>query len=212
MIVIVDYGMGNLHSVLHKIQKITPDVKLSSMPGDIDQADKLILPGVGQYAAGMKNLKEYGLIEPLNQKVLKDRTPILGICLGMQIFTDYGEEGGANGLGWIRGRTIRLNPPNLPIPHVGWNTIKLKKETRLFDDLTPDYRYYFTHSYHVVCEDASDVLATTVYGQEFTSAIQKNNIIGTQFHPEKSHIAGVGVLNNFLLCIGNQYGYKKNIA
>jgi glutamine amidotransferase len=198
MIVIVDYGLGNLHSVLHKIQKITPDVKLSSKPDDIEHADKLILPGVGQYASGMKNLAEYGLIGPLNKKVLKDGTPILGVCLGMQLFTDYGEEGGADGLGWIAGRTIRLKPEGLPVPHVGWNTIKIKKETKLFNGLPQDYRYYFTHSYHVVCQDHADILTTTKYGQEFTSAIQKNNVYGTQFHPEKSHTTGVTLIKNFI--------------
>jgi len=198
MIVIVDYGMGNLRSVFHKVKKLTPDVALSSRPEDVLSADKLIIPGVGQYAAGMKNLKDWDLIDPLNNAVLEKKTPILGICLGMQLFTDYGEEGGAEGLGWIRGRTIRLNPHNLPIPHVGWNTIKTKKETRLFDGLPQDYGYYFTHSYHVVCEDREDVLATTTYGIEFTSALQKNNIVGVQFHPEKSHLHGVKIIENFI--------------
>ena len=146
----------------------------------------------------MRNLRQMGLMDSLNRKVMKERTPILGICLGMQLFTDYGEEGGVKGLGWIKGRTICLKPVGLPVPHVGWNTIRLKKDSKLFDGMPQDYRYYFIHSYYVQCEDEDDILATTEYGTEFTSAVEKDNIIGTQFHPEKSHQDGLRIIKNFI--------------
>jgi glutamine amidotransferase len=200
MIVIVDYGMGNLRAVLHKISKISPDVKLLSKQEEIDKAEKLILPGVGSFAAGMRNLREYGLITVLNKKVLDEKTPILGICLGMQLFTKHSEEGDADGLGWVDAETkrFRLDARGFKVPHVGWNTLKIKKESSLFAGISSDHRFYFTHSYHVCCEDEEDVLASTEYGCEFTSAIQRDNIIGVQFHPEKSHQDGIKVIKNFI--------------
>ena len=200
MNVIVDYGMGNLHSVYHKVKKISSDTILSSKPEDILSADKLILPGVGHFSKGMENLKSLGLIEPLNEAVLTNKTPVLGICLGMQLFTEHSEEGDADGLGWIKGETKRfkLDEFDLRVPHVGWNELKVKKETRLFDGIPTDYKYYFTHSYYVSCTNPNDILTTTKYGVEFISSIQSDNIAGVQFHPEKSHLNGVNLINNFL--------------
>jgi len=148
----------------------------------------------------MKNLKEYGLIDVLNKKVLDDKTPILGICLGMQLFSEHSEEGETKGLGWIESDTVKFsfNDNSLRIPHIGWNKLSLKKESILFKDVPTDKRFYFVHSYYVNCKNEEDTVASTNYGIDFTSAIQKGNIYGTQFHPEKSHKHGLKIIDNFL--------------
>lgn len=199
LIVIIDYGIGNLRSVLHKVKKLGIDSIISSNNEDILGADKLILPGVGSFAVGIENLKNFKLIDILNKKVLNEKTPILGICLGMQLFTKKSEEGNAEGLGWIDAETKRFNftNKNLKIPHVGWNSIFLKKKSILFNDIQPDTYFYFTHSYHVCCKNEKDILCTTNYGYDFVSAINKDNIYGTQFHPEKSHKIGMKIIQNF---------------
>ncbi|PIN69093.1 imidazole glycerol phosphate synthase subunit HisH [Candidatus Woesearchaeota archaeon CG11_big_fil_rev_8_21_14_0_20_43_8] len=199
MIIIVDYGMGNLRSVHHKVSKLGVGVKVSSDPKDILEADKLILPGVGSFAAGMKNLKELGLIEALEKRVLEDKIPILGICLGMQLFTNMSEEGNVKGLAWIDAKTIRFTC-DLKVPHVGWNDLRISRKSTLFKGVPKGTHFYFTHSYHVVCNDKKDVLATTEYGYDFSSALQKENIYGTQFHPEKSHKKGMRIMENFIKC------------
>ena len=199
LIVIIDYGMGNLRSVLHKVKKLNIKSIISSNNEDILSADKLILPGVGSFAVGIENLKNYKLIDILNQKILNEKTPILGICLGMQLFTKKSEEGNVEGLGWINGETKRFTFENkdLKIPHVGWNSISLKKKSMLFNDIKTDTYFYFTHSFHVCCKDEEDVLAMTNYGYDFVSAINRDNIYGTQFHPEKSHKIGMKIIQNF---------------
>lgn len=202
MIVIIDYNMGNLGSIKNMIRKIGSDAIISSNSNDILNADKLILPGVGAFDNGMKNLDDTGLISILTRKVIVDRTPILGICLGMQLFTEKSEEGALQGLGWINGYTkkfdfLELNT-DYKIPHMGWNDTKTVKESLLFSSMHEDPRFYFVHSYHIVCNESSDILTTTDYGYEFTSAIEKNNIYGTQFHPEKSHKYGMKIIKNFV--------------
>ena len=202
MLVIVDYGLGNLRSILNKFRRLKIDAILSSDKNDILNADKLILPGVGYFAAGMKNLREYGLIEPLSMKVLEEKTPILGICLGMQLFADFSEEGDTKGLGWVEAEIKKFNfedfSPKLKIPHVGWNTISVKNEAPFFKDLEEESRYYFTHSYFFDCQNKDDCGAVTQYGKSFTSVVIKDNIYGTQFHPEKSHRYGVKLIENFV--------------
>ncbi len=203
MIVIVDYGMGNLGSILNMLKKIgDPAAKISSDPKDIEQADKLILPGVGAFDTGMQRLREAGLISLLNEKVLKAKTPTLGICLGMQLITRGSEEGELPGLGWIDAETIRfrLDPKQsmMKVPHMGWNSIKIQREGVLFKNMYPDARFYFVHSYHVVCRNPDDVLATTDYGYDFVSALQRDHILGAQFHPEKSHKFGMKLYKNFV--------------
>ncbi len=206
MIVIVDYGMGNLQSVAKALARLNIDAVVSSNKKDIQKADKLILPGVGFYAYGINNLKKLGLLQLLNKKVLKDKTPILGICLGMQLFTEWGEEGDAKGLGWIKGKTIRFaftkeksdTAQRIKIPHMGWNSLEVKKDNPLLAKIPQDAAFYFVHSYYVVCEDKKDVLATTDYGLPFTSMVQKENIYGVQFHPEKSHKNGLSILKKFI--------------
>lgn len=171
----------------------------------IERADKLILPGVGAFDNGMKNLEERGLIPLLSAKVLGDKTPILGLCLGMQLFTKRSEEGQLPGLGWLEAKTVRFKfdqeRAHLKIPHMGWNTIKICQSHPIFSDLHDKPRFYFVHSYHVICEGADTVLAQTNYGYTFTSVVIRDNILGVQFHPEKSHKFGMKLFRNFVeLC------------
>ncbi len=200
MVVIIDYGIGNLGSIQNKLYRLGIKSVISSKIDDLEKAEKIILPGVGAFDNGIKNLKNYGLIEILNKLVIKKKVPILGICLGMQLFTNSSEEGVLSGLSWIDAKTKRFNFKNnhLRVPHVGWNTILNKKDSSLFKDIQKDHRFYFTHSYHVVCENEENVVATTNYGFDFHSVIQKNNILGVQFHPEKSHKEGIKLTKNFV--------------
>ncbi len=202
MIVIIDYGMGNLGSILNMMKKIGAKAIISSDIAEIEKAAKLILPGVGSFDNGMKNINDRGLIQLLNKKVLNDKTPILGICLGCQLITKSSEEGNLPGLGWIDARTVRFrfndNLKNLKIPHMGWNTVRMCKEEPLVDNLQGEQRFYFVHSYHLVCDHEDDVLMKTFYGYEFASAVKKGNVVGVQFHPEKSHRFGMELLKNWV--------------
>jgi imidazole glycerol-phosphate synthase subunit HisH len=201
-ILIIDYGVGNLKSLQNQFKRLGFEAIISSDVNMIDDADKLILPGVGHFAYGMKRLQELGIVDVLNKKVIKEKTPILGICLGMQIFTEWSEEGNIKGLGWLKAKTIRFNfndqIKKYKIPHMGWNTIDIKKDSKLFKNIENGSLFYFVHSYYVVCTEKVDVLATTDYGCIFDSAIQKGNIYGTQFHPEKSFDKGLQFLKNFV--------------
>jgi len=201
MIVVVDYGIGNLGSIVNMLRKIGADGVGASDEATISSADKLILPGVGAFDTGMDRLGQSALIELLERKVLTNRTPILGICLGMQLLTEGSEEGMLSGLGWIAADTLRFDfaetNERLRIPHMGWNTVDVKRNDSLFKDALEDARYYFVHSYYVRCRHESDVVGTTRYGSDFHSAIQRDNIYGTQFHPEKSHAFGMAVLRAF---------------
>ena len=203
MVVIVDYGMGNLHSVLKAFRRLRVDALISNSPEDIINADKLILPGVGNFKRGMNNLRESKLIESLNIAVLEKKIPILGICLGMQLMTKYSEEGNVEGLGWIDAETLRFdftqyNNSLLHIPHIGWNNASSKSENILLQNLDQDTTFYFVHSYYVTCKHEDNIAAVTTYGNTFVSAIAKNNIFATQFHPEKSHDSGLNLLKNFI--------------
>ncbi len=201
MITIINYGMGNLGSMLNMLRKIGAEALISSDYAAIANADKLILPGVGSFDAGMDSLKTHGLIPVLQKRVLEDKIPILGVCLGMQLLGKRSEEGKLPGLGWLDAETIRfkfeVDNINLKIPHMGWNQIDVSRSHALFDELEVDNRFYFVHSYHVVCFDPANILGTTSYDIEFTSAVIKNNIMGVQFHPEKSHKFGMRLLQNF---------------
>lgn len=201
MIVIVDYGLGNLGSMLNMLKKISANAIVSSDHDTIEQADKLILPGVGSFDAGMRNLTERNMIPLLNKMILEQKVPILCVCLGMQLLGMRSEEGQLHGLGWLDAVTIRFNlqdaNANLKIPHMGWNRLNILRALPLFADLEEENRFYFVHSYHVVCANPDNILATTSYGIDFTSAVVKDNIIGVQFHPEKSHKFGMRLLKNF---------------
>ena len=200
MIVIIDYGIGNLASVFNMFKKIgIKDVIISDKKEIISNASKLLLPGVGAFDAGMNNLKNSGLIPILNKKVLEEKMPILGICLGMQLLTNKSEEGIEPGLGWINAETLKFNPDpqlKLKVPNMGWNYIKVNKQNPLID-LSVKKRFYFVHSYYVKCIDESQSLATSNFGVDFTCMVNKNNIFGAQFHPEKSLKFGMEILKNF---------------
>lgn len=200
MIVIVDYGVGNVGSILNMFKRLNVEASVSSSASDIERADKLILPGVGAFDHGMGSLNSSGLRPVLDRQVLDRKTPVLGICLGMQLLTEGSEEGKEPGLGWIAGRTVkfRFEPGQRKrVPHMGWNVVTPTGTDTLFRDLDEDHGFYFVHSYYVTCRSATDVLATTPYGVEFVSAVQKDNVFGAQFHPEKSHKHGMRLLKNF---------------
>ena len=202
MITIIDYGMGNLRSVQKAFERLKANAIISSNIGDIKKADKLVLPGVGDFKNGMNKLRELNLIDILNVKVLKNKIPILGICLGMQLFTNRSEEGDVDGLGWIDAETIQFDfqksENKVKIPHMGWNNINISKKHSVFDNIKENVSFYFVHSYYVKCENKDDILCTTNYGIQFVSGFQKENIIGLQFHPEKSHKSGLEILSNFI--------------
>lgn len=202
MVIIVDYGMGNLGSIANMLKKIGVRARISSSLSEIESADKLILPGVGAFDTGMARLTELGFVDALNDKVLHDKTPILGLCVGMQLFAQRSEEGKLPGLGWLDAEVVRFKfgpeQRGLKIPHMGWNYIRIHMSSQLFIEMPQEARFYFVHSYHLVCQDERDVLATTVYGYEFPSIIMSRNIMGAQFHPEKSHKFGMRLLKNFV--------------
>lgn len=200
-IIIIDYGLGNLGSMLNMTKKISENVIVSSDHDIIAKADKLILPGVGSFDSGMRNLIERNMIPLLNKKILEEKVPILGVCLGMQLLGIRSEEGKLPGLGWLDAETIRFKfqdeNADLKIPHMGWNQLTVRQSHPLFSGLEDNNRFYFVHSYHFVCTKPDNILATTSYGVGFTSAVVKDNIMGVQFHPEKSHKFGMRLLKNF---------------
>ena len=201
-VAIVDYGMGNVGSIRNMLRKVGARTLVASTPEALEGAAKIILPGVGAFNQGMGKLEAGGFRGALDHLVLERGVPILGICLGMQLFTHSSEEGSRPGLGWVDAHTERFQreriPASLRIPHMGWNTVTLRKPSPLFDGLTEEQRFYFLHSYHVVCEDAADVLTETEYGYPFVSAFSRGNIIGAQFHPEKSHRFGMEFFRRFV--------------
>lgn len=199
MIVIVNYGMGNLRSVQKAFERINIPALISSDSDVIYRASRLILPGVGHFAHAMQKLHAFGLIEVLETKVINERTPILGICLGMQLMTDFSEEGNVEGLGWINGKTnsFSFESSRLKIPHMGWNNLTIRSDDSLYQGINQDSFFYFVHSYYVTCDNQNDTLAETNYGNKFVSSFNRDNIYGCQFHPEKSHDAGLQMLKNF---------------
>ena len=202
MIVIIDYGVGNLGSIRNMLNKIGVEGVISSETNIIDAASKLILPGVGAFGYGIKKLNDSGIIKTLEKKVLGEKTPILGICLGAQLFTRRSEEGRINGLGWFDAETVKFdfgnNPQNLKIPHMGWSDVTFNPSSRLFTDMYSEPRFYFVHAYHLKTIHKQEIVATSVYGHEFCSGMERDNIVGVQFHPEKSHKFGMRILKNFV--------------
>jgi len=201
MISIINYGSGNLGSILNMLKKLGIPAQLADTPEQVMKAEKLLLPGVGAFDAGMQNLNNSGMIDALNEKVLNQKTPILGICLGMQLLTKGSEEGKLPGLGWIDAYTYKFNfganPDKLKVPHMGWNFIYSVKEHALVKNLPENPRYYFVHSYYVKCNNPEDALVTCHYGIDYTCGVQQGNVMGVQFHPEKSHKYGFQLLKNF---------------
>ena len=206
IIVVVDYEMGNLGSIVNMLKKIGAKSQVTSDKDLILSADKLILPGVGAFDNGMMKLHDLGLTGILEQAVIVQRKPVLGICLGAQLMTKGSEEGRCPGLGWldITTRRFRFAPERpLKIPHMGWNLVMPTKQSRLFHDMPDPARFYFVHSYYMECNDLDDQLTQTDYGFSFASSYERGNISGVQFHPEKSHKYGIRLMRNFVETFGN---------
>lgn len=201
MITIVDYGVGNLGSIINMLKKAGSKAQASSDPEVLVRAEKLILPGVGAFDAGMQKLNECGLVPLLNHLVLEKKVPVLGLCLGMQLMTHKSEEGQLAGLGWIGAETARFKfeggQAHLKIPHMGWNTLNIERPHPLVSELGAEARFYFVHTYHVICDDPVDIVASAEYGYAFPAVLSRGNIMGAQFHPEKSHKFGMRLLRNF---------------
>jgi glutamine amidotransferase len=200
-IAIVDYGMGNLNSVKRKLNRIRTDATITSDPDIIANADKIILPGVGHFQMAMENLARLNLIQTINDAVFVRKKPILGICLGMQLMAGFSEEGNVAGLGWFDARVVKFNVSNpqlFKIPHMGWNQIEMVKESLIMKNIAPNSEFYFVHSYHFVTNCITDILNETEYDYKFVSAVEKENIFGVQYHPEKSHDVGEQLLKNFV--------------
>ena len=201
MIGIIDYGLGNLGSIKNMLKIIGEKAIISSDISELDKCNKLILPGVGAFDAGMSKLNETGLAQYIKNVANMDKKPILGICLGMQLLGKRSEEGQLEGLGLIpfESKRFQVQDQNLKVPHMGWDIVDIKKDIpfthNLFDQRQ---RYYFVHSYHAVCESLDNVMMTCDYGYEFAAAVVKDNTMGVQFHPEKSHSFGMKLLENFV--------------
>jgi imidazole glycerol-phosphate synthase subunit HisH len=201
MIGIIDYGMGNLHSVYKAFKRIGAESEIFKASQFINKYEKIILPGVGNFKMGMENLKSAGLVDIIKELVLGEKTPILGICLGMQLLTNSSEEGDVEGLNLIDAKTIHFKnldiSEELKIPHIGWNNIRNMTDSELLKGCDNEM-LYFVHSYAVICNNMVDVICETNYGATFHSGVQKGNIYGVQFHPEKSHKTGLRILQNFV--------------
>lgn len=203
VVVVIDYNMGNLGSIINMFKRLGIAAVLTRDPAVIAEADKLVLPGVGAFDEGIENLDKLGLRTVLEDRVIGERVPILGICLGMQLMTVTSEEGRKPGLAWINADTVHFragmaDSGRLKLPHIGWNFVDVRKSHPLLEGLPEDARFYFVHSYKVVCREPRDVLTETYYGTgAFTSAYAHGNIAGVQFHPEKSHRFGARLLKNF---------------
>lgn len=199
-ILIANYGMGNLGSILNMFKKVGGKAEICADPARIAEADKLVLPGVGAFDHGMRGLQASGLRDSLEEAVLRRGTPVLGVCLGMQLMLEASEEGQMLGLGWIAGHATRFSGgAGYPrVPHMGWNGVRSVRDNPLLPQGEAAQRFYFVHSYKVECTDPQDVLAVTEYGVEFCAAFARGNIYGVQFHPEKSHAYGMAMFKRFL--------------
>lgn len=200
MITLIDSGVSNIGSIQNMLKRLGIPFRVAAEPQDVLSAERIILPGVGSFDAGIGNLSARGLVEPLTHKVMSERVPVLGVCLGMQLMGRGSEEGERAGLGWVPAQAVRFQPKGnaQKIPYMGWNEVTAAKQDPLIDGMRPDTRFYFVHSYYVVCDDVADVLLTAPYGDlTYTAAYRRNNIYGAQFHPEKSHKFGMWLLKNF---------------
>ena len=200
-VTIVDYGMGNLHSVKKKLDRLKTTSSITSNPRDIIKADKIILVGVGHFAKAMKNIKELDLLDALNEVAIIKKKPVLGICLGMQLMAKDSEEGNTEGLGWLDANVRKMQVDDtlkFKIPHTGWNKITQSKKSHLMKGIPESSEFYFVHSYYLRSNETSNILNETEYCFKFTSAIEKDNIFGVQYHPEKSHDVGEVLLKNFI--------------
>lgn len=203
MITIIDYGSGNISAIGNIYEKLNYPYSIAKSPDEVVGAKKIFLPGVGAFDETIKKLDETGFRSVLDHEVLENKVPILGICVGMQILADSSEEGTLQGLGYIKGRVKKINTSLLNdkpyLPHLGWNSIEILNQNRIFDGIDKTIGFYFLHTYYFECENPANVLSTTVYGKEFASAVNNENVYGFQFHPEKSHHNGIKLLHNFAL-------------
>lgn len=201
MIAIIDHGMGNLGSVQNMLKRLgAPSVRTTD-PVEIAAADRIVLAGIGGFDGAMERLEELGLVETLTEQALDRGKPVLGVCLGMQLMAHRSEEGRAGGLGWLDAECRQFEFPverRLPVPHMGWEVVDPTRPSPLFVSAADEPRFYFSHAYHVVCHDPTDVAATATYGEPFVAAIHRGNLLGTQFHPEKSHVFGMDLYRRFL--------------
>lgn len=202
MISIVDYGLGNIGAFLNMYKRMNVPAKAARTAAELADAERIVLPGVGAFDQAMELLEASGMRPLLEEKVVNDKVPVIGICVGMQILADSSEEGQGRGLGWVPGtvrhfRSMPL-PEDLPLPHMGWNDVEpLANGGGLFDGLERDARFYFLHSFYYACADPADRAATATYGAPFACAVRRDNVWGVQFHPEKSHHFGAMLLRNF---------------
>jgi glutamine amidotransferase len=200
-ITLLDCGMGNLQSVRRALDRLGGRVAVTSDPGDVECAAKLVIPGVGHFERAMGNLRELGLVDALNEAVLRRQVPVLGICLGLQLMTRGSEEGNTAGLGWIDAEVVRFRVTNsalYKVPHIGWNSAVPVRPSAILAGVPADAEYYFCHAYHLRVDVPDEVVAETEYDYRFSSVVAKGNILGIQFHPEKSHEAGERLLRNFV--------------
>lgn len=198
-VTIIDYGMGNLLSVVNAVEAAGGSPVLTREPGELHRAERIILPGVGAFGDGVKNLREQGWIEHMSEEILVKGKPFLGVCLGMQLLASHGNEHGLHdGLDWIPGQCRRFELSGLRVPHVGWNRVRFRNGAKLFAGLDDVADFYFVHSYVFHPEDSGLVSGECDYGGDFCAALERGNIHAVQFHPEKSHRAGLAVLKNFL--------------
>lgn len=201
MITIIDYGLGNIRAFTNVYERLNIPISIAQTAGDLKDATKIILPGVGAFDHAMIKLNSYGMRETLDQLVINQKVPILGICVGMQILAQSSEEGVLSGLGWIDGAVNKMDVSFLKsrtqLPHMGWNTIHPNNGNPLLINFNNESRFYFLHSYYFQCNNQDDTIAVTDYGIRFTSAVNHKNIYGVQFHPEKSHQWGIQLLKNF---------------
>lgn len=201
MITIINYGSGNIQAIGNIYKQLNIPFTIANSAEDLKKAEKLILPGVGDFDETMALLQKLNFVEILNELVLIKKTPIFGICVGMQLLGNASEEGIMKGFGWIKGSVKMLPTSEIKqkphLPHMGWNSIKVNNSGQLLENIDEDKGFYFLHSFYFDCEDSTDVIATTEYGINFACSIQHENIYGCQFHPEKSHFNGIKVFQNF---------------
>jgi len=201
MITIIDYGLGNVLAFVNVYNRLNIPVAVAKSASDLANATKLILPGVGSFDHAMQQLDQSGMRQPVEQLVLQNAMPVLGICVGMQMLAKFSDEGELPGLGWIDGEVKKFDLSAMPrgtnLPHMGWNDVKPVVDSGLFKGMEQDVRFYFLHSFYFECHQQPNVLAVTDYGGQFSCAVRRDNVYGVQFHPEKSHHFGSQLLKNF---------------